>query len=547
MRLRVMKPIRQTRKQVFVCIGLLHGIHRIGSHAFSQRVTAFVLLAACTVSACDKSTQDDKASNLESAGPAMSAIPQSDPVDGISQIVEVSPLNPEAAARWPSARFASAGRIESATQRSGDAEKGRKALLEEAYVNCGLPERVFRELLAGSPVVEVQGRSSKASGLPFNTNVTINSDGLSIVSNNCLTCHGTVLFGQLVLGLGNEFLDFTGNPSVLAERAGALVRGDEETRAWELYADRIGAVAPYIQTQTIGVNPANNLTFALMAHRDADTNAWSDTPLLELPPRNPPPVSVPPWWRMKNKPAMFSLGEGRLDHARIMMSASMLCSDSIEELQAIDAYAADIRAFIANLDAPAWPFEVNESLASEGRQVFEQNCSHCHGTYGDGGHYPARLVPIEQVQTDATLVDFAHGAGAQYTDWFNRSFYGRTSIMSPGAGYVAPLLDGVWATAPFLHNGSVPTIRALLDSATRPSIWYHIATDASDPGNYDTTNLGWSYEVLLSFTGTSQADAAIGKRVYDTRVGGYSNAGHLFGDHLSETARSAVLEYLKTL
>jgi len=166
----------------------------------------------------------------------------------------------------------------------------------------------------------------------------------------------------LVLGLGNEFLDFTGDASSRVERAGALVNGGSESETWQLYADRIAAIAPYIRTRTVGSNPANNLTFALIAHRDAKTNAWSDQALLPLPPREPPPVSVPPWWRMAKKNAMFNMGEGRGDHARIMMSASMLCTDSVEALEAIDVYAPDIRAYIASLKAPEWPFAIDADL-----------------------------------------------------------------------------------------------------------------------------------------------------------------------------------------
>ena len=349
------------------------------------------------------------------------------------------------------------------------------------------------------------------------------------------------------LAWGNEFLDFTGNASAAAERAGALVQGEQEIQAWELYADRIAAIAPYIQTRTVGVNPANNLTFALIAHRDAQSNSWSQTPLMTPPPVDPPPVSVPPWWRMSKKPAMFNLGEGRLDHARIMMSASMLCTDTLDALEAIDAYAPDIRAYIASLEAPAWPFDVDQAKANDGKQIFEASCAQCHGTYGEKVSYPARLVPLEVVQTDATLVEFGHGQGVPFIDWFNRSYYGQSATMAPGVGYVAPPLDGIWATAPYLHNGSVPNLRTLLDSQARPALWFHINQDASDPASYDQGSVGWLHRELNdSPTDAALADE-VGTRLYDTRQPGYSNAGHQFGDHLSNDQRNQLIEYLKTL
>lgn len=445
--------------------------------------------------------------------------------------------------QWEFAKYATPGLIEATPQREGDSERGYKALLEESYVSCGLPERVFRRLLGDTPVVEAPERTDKADGLPFSVNVFTNELGVPTVSNNCLTCHGTYLFGELVVGLGNEFQDFTADASALVERAGFLVRGEEETKSWEQYADRVAAIAPYSRMHTLGVNPANNLTFALIAHRDAMTNEWSDTPLLKMPPTDPPPVSVPPWWRMSKKPAMFWLGEGRGDHARIMMAASMLCTDSLDALKAIDEYAPDIRAYIAGIDPPAWPFPLDESLAETGRGIFEQNCSSCHGTYGDMPTYPGRLVPIETVATDATLVDFALNRGAPYIDWFNRSFFGEVSMAAPGPGYVAPPLDGVWATGPFLHNGSVPSIRALLNSKLRPKVWRHREQNAADRENFNQSDIGWHYDALDAAVYMGQKPVEI----YDTTLPGYSNSGHIFGDHLDEEQRRAVLEYIKTL
>lgn len=517
---------------------------------FSMRVVAICL--ALLIAGCQKTEQASDAQTTKPGNNIVASDTASDTADpqdaritehDVSHIVTESTLTPAAASQWPAARYATAGRIKSELQRSGDATKGRQALLDEAYVSCGLPERVFRDLLGDAPVLEAPDRSPDAAGLPFSNTVSTNEAGQRIVSNNCLTCHGTSLFGELVIGLGNEFLDFSNDASAFVERAGALVQGSLETSSWELYANRIAAIAPYTRMHTVGVNPANNLTFALIAHRRAEDNAWSDEPLLALPPIEPPPVSVPPWWRMKKKPAMFNLGEGRGDHARIMMAASMLCTDTPEALAAIDAYAPDIRAFIDSVQAPVWPFERDDTLAASGKVLFEANCSQCHGTYGEDGEYPARLVPIDVINTDSTLVDFAHDEAAPYIDWFNRSYYGKISTAAPGPGYVAPPLDGIWATAPYLHNGSVPSIRSVLDSSTRPAIWQHLATSANDKAAYDQQNLGWNFQAL----GDEPVASPKPVNVYDTSRPGYANSGHTFGDHLSDEQRSAVLEYLKSL
>lgn len=461
----------------------------------------------------------------------------------ISRIVREPVLGQPESGQWPAARFATAGLIASQLQREGDVDAGREALLHSDLVGCGLPERVYRELQGSDEVVALDSRIPAEDALPYNVTLFEADDGERLVGGNCLTCHAATLFGELVIGLGNEFLDFTGDASAGVERAGLLVRGPRETAHWERYADRIAAIAPYIRPHTVGVNPANNLTFALIAHRRAEDNAWSSEPLLPLPPEDPPPVSVPPWWRMQKKPAMFNMGEARGDHARMMMAASMLCVDSIRDLEQINARAADIRAYIASLQPPKWPFDIDAELATAGREQFERNCSVCHGSYGENPAYPARLVPLGTIGTDPTLVEFAHGDGIAYVDWFNRSWYGQGATAAPGPGYVAPPLDGIWATAPYLHNGSVPDLRALLDASRRPTLWRHVARDGSDPQSYDQVNLGWRHEV----PDEDKSSATEPERIYDTRLPGYDNGGHHFGDHLEPQQRTAILEYLKTL
>ena len=431
--------------------------------------------------------------------------------------------------------------IPAGKQRAGDAKKGKRALLNEPIVSCGLPLSALSQLDVETPYV-FSDRQGSAGRLPYNLNLITDENGVELAASNCLACHAAPLFGELVIGLGNEFLDFTQNASIPVEQAGALVSGESEILAWEKFADRIAVISTYMQTETIGVNPANNLTFALMAHRDVKSMQWLDKPRLELPPIQVPPVSVPPWWRMKKKHAMFAMGEGRGDHASIMMTAAILCTDSLQDLAQLDKYAPDISAYIKSLEPPAYPFPIDNQLAKEGEVVFEKNCSQCHGTYGDQHTYPNLLVDIDVVGTDPTLVDFAFTAGAAYVDWFNQSPFGDTASAQPGRGYVAPPLDGVWSTAPFLHNGSVPTIRAVLDSATRPRMWHHRDRSSAAKTSYNQIDLGWHF-----IEPSAQEKDASGAWLYDTNKPGYANHGHYFGDGLEHHERDAVIEYLKTL
>ncbi len=113
----------------------------------------------------------------------------------------------------------------------------------------------------------------------------------------------------------------------------------------------------------------------------------------------------------------------------------------------------------------------------------------------------------------------------------------------PFPGYMPPPLDGIWATAPFLHNGSVPTVALLLNSQARPTRWRRVDLDSS---NFDEEALGWPWREV-TVAQDEIADESERKMVYDTTYWSQSNAGHPFGDHLTDEERRAVIEYLKTL
>jgi mono/diheme cytochrome c family protein len=280
---------------------------------------------------------------------------------------------------------------------------------------------------------------------------------------------------------------------------------------------------------------------ALMAHRDPRTLRWYEEPRLAPPPREPLPTAVPPWWRMQKKHAMFYHGGGQGDHVSYMMLKSLVCTDDLEEARMIDEWFTHVRAYIASIEPPEWPYPVDEQLAAEGQQVFVQHCSACHGTYGDDWTYPNLVIGLDEVGTDPAYALQAVGA-ERFIRWFNESFYGRGAHARPAPGYVAPPLDAVWATAPYLHNDSVPSLAALLDSSKRPTYWRH----RSEPREYDQDALGWRFETL-EHGKEGAADANEARTIYDTTRDGYGNGGHTFGDALDDRERRALLEYLKTL
>jgi mono/diheme cytochrome c family protein len=425
-------------------------------------------------------------------------------------------------------------------QRPGDPAKGYDYLINGGYVTCGLPKSIAP---TGPAADRMQGRTGDNASLAYYYSAATSAEGVRVVSANCLMCHGGRINGELVVGLGAADRDFTKDQVGLIEAALGFVSNPTEKMQLERFRDRMAAIADYSRTLTIGVNPADSLTAALFAHRDPATLAWSNEPLLELPPPVVVPVDVPPWWRMSKKHTMFYSASGRGDHARIMMAASLLCTESVAEARTIDQAFVDVRAWIEKgVTVPKWPFAVDMQLAAQGEAVFLATCAKCHGTYGAGGVYPNQLVPLDDVQTDALLVQGESQFAERFVSWFAQSFWGETSRLEPQLGYVAPPLDGLWATAPFLHNGSVPTIEALLDSSKRPRYW----TRTFQSTDYDQAAVGWKFTALER----GQADepnAGARAKIYDTTLSGYGNGGHTFGDDLEPADRAAVIEYLKTL
>jgi hypothetical protein len=111
-------------------------------------------------------------------------------------------------------------------------------------------------------------------------------------------------------------------------------------------------------------------------------------------------------------------------------------------------------------------------------------------------------------------------------------------------GYQAPPLDGIWATAPYLHNGAVPTVYHMLKSTSRPKIFTR--SYQTEKEDYDPVKLGWKVQVLDKPPAAS-VPLRERRKFYDTTQPGRGNQGHTFGDKLSEEERMAVIEYLKTL
>lgn len=460
-------------------------------------------------------------------------------------------------------------------QHQGDPERGRYALLHEGFMTCGIPYKLWGDtpvgrLISGAfggpaDAPRIPGREGINADLPYFLTGFTTTDGVEVVNANCLMCHGGYANGEVVIGLGNANADFTrgtgGGIGTLPPAAlDALGLTPGERHQLETMLQRGSVLGPETQMRTVGMNPAETMAVILMVHHDRETLAWSDEPLTPLVVRdeNGMPIDYPlvtsdppPWWRVKKKNALFYNGMARGDHRGTMMLATSVCVDNLEQAARVDEWFKDIQAFVASVRAPRYPHPIDQELAATGKQIFQANCAPCHGTYADDpandeqDTYPNLLIPLDVIGTDPVIANAGVVHSPELVEWYNGSFYGGITRMVPNdpfPGYMPPPLDGIWATAPYLHNGSVPTVELVLNSKARPAVWRRVDLDSR---NFDQEALGWPF-IALDYR-QEEAPEDERKLIYDTGYWSQSNSGHTFGDHLTDAQRRAVIEYLKTL
>lgn len=261
-----------------------------------------------------------------------------------------------------------------------------------------------------------------------------------------------------------------------------------------------------------------------------------------------------------------------------------------------------LESLLKVLAPPQWPEKILGKLDQEkvmiGQKLFAKNCQQCHTTYpyrwsperAPGKRFIENaMVPQTIIGTDDTqlkgisfspdpviftgnLAPYFNGKAKVSSGEFGQIVQGKilakavikagpfskeefaemnsyTNFLNdppaetPRASYKAAPRDGVWATGPFLHNGSVPTIYALLTPAAERPTSFYVTRE------FDPVNLG-----INTTVGTSK------DYVFDTTLIGNSNAGHSFeksytqtkghgviGPELSPAERFAIIEYLKSI
>ena len=218
-----------------------------------------------------------------------------------------------------------------------------------------------------------------------------------------------------------------------------------------------------------------------------------------------------------------------------------------------------IARYLETLEPPAFPeAKIDRALAERGKPIYQAHCAGCHGAArppfkGDGfGEFVGTVVPLARIGTDQRRLDsytpeLARAQNSLYAGYplkrsracpgepESRSYPTRFSHFRKTNGYANSPLDGLWLRAPYLHNGSVPNLRALLEPSGRRPKKFWTGYDV-----YDFENVGFV---------TQGPEAEARGWPYDTTLAANGNQGHEgpgYGTDLTPDEKDALIEYLKT-
>lgn len=231
----------------------------------------------------------------------------------------------------------------------------------------------------------------------------------------------------------------------------------------------------------------------------------------------------------------------------------------------------NIQNLVNQIGPPQWPWPVDNVLVFQGKALYEKNCTSCHGIKQGQprpGNSDTWATLVQNVQTDSSyyknfgVVTTSSGVLSGLTTPFSTNVVPASGAVSislvttasetallqknpsidlsikpparPVGSFESKVLQGVWAAAPYLHNGSVPTLAALLMPAAARPVSFQVGPV------YDIINVGLAAQ---------QPNGSTTVRVTTdcATMEGNSRCGHEFGTALTQDEKTALIEYLKTL
>jgi hypothetical protein len=340
-----------------------------------------------------------------------------------------------------------------------------------------------------------------------------------LLSFNCLLCHAGRIASTTVLGAANGSVD--------------LESFFDHLQRMQQLASGLGIPSVPVPfeldglTLAVGAQDAFGLGFRFAGALAGGVNTRFG------------PQRAPAWWALKHKTRIYSDGAGDASSHHSMMATLVAFGVTPDQLVARDQDFLDIAHYIRSIESPCWTLNaLSADKLARGRQIFESTCARCHGVHeGPQAQYPNLIVPLAEIGTDPVRAQrFGQAEAAR----LNASWFGDPPF-EPSGGYLAPPLAGIWARAPYFHNGSVPTLLGVLDPSERPMRWRRLGSELAD---FDVDRVGLRYDEPSEATDPNTLE---GRRVYDTTREGMSNGGHLYGVPLSAGERADLLEYLRSL
>lgn len=445
-------------------------------------------------------------------------------------------------------------------------------------------------------------KEGKIPFVPVSLGISIfQREGVALINENCFSCHAGVVRGIVTAGLGNSHIDQASVYSDIqklfsfasSQRPRRSEKEEQElhdlieylktTLAPTLkYAKSRGDnVGPYGVWKMVSrfIDPENKGLLTYPSTESAPLDSWFDS--LRL-----PTIDPNPWWHLKYKTTCYRYGDaGPYDASHFSLNFTQPHSRVNEEHKAHVERVSKVLAFARETTSPSYPEPLDAEKVEKGRKLFhgeipitngnKLSCYRCHGVYKRNEQFTDLSTPggwLVRYETKHPMnigTDLAHSdllmkferleeIGKQLEKFYEKE--GDTSLtprfhIPRDKGYLPPPLVGVWASAPYFHNGSVPTVELVLNSKKRPAIWKR---ENRDPFAYNLEELGLKYSIVTpaeyeEFSRSVENDDPLSpssldfRAIYNTRDFGRSNQGHLFGDAMADEERKTVIEFLKSL
>jgi mono/diheme cytochrome c family protein len=245
------------------------------------------------------------------------------------------------------------------------------------------------------------------------------------------------------------------------------------------------------------------------------------------------PTDMPAIWNLKKYDKGRTLnwaGDSHDAYSVIIDSALGLLGAAPHDKEDFLGHVNWLVQYLSAKEPPKYPFDIDPAKSAKGKIVFDRECASCHQSDKTGTR-----LPLSAVNTDRGRLDsWSKQAAIEANKVVTKMGIERKGLVEETLdGYDVPFLDGIWLRGPYLHNGSVPTLRDLLNPVEqRPKEFWR---------GYNVYN---PRDVGFMASGPSAEREGTRLRVSD-KAG--SNQGHEFGTKLPVQEKETLLEFLKTL